>query len=189
MSTLKTIKREFRVKAFNIRSTLPIKSISKAILDMLQTLTPFQEASHVLFYHPFQDELDLLPLVERYPQKKWFLPRIQAGDQLSFHQISDAPLIPNRFGIPEPPPENPEWLPGSARAVVIVPGLMFDRSGNRLGYGKGFYDRWLVRHRNSITTVGAIPEALLTDQLPVEAWDIPTELIVTERQVFRTPTS
>lgn len=91
-----------------------------------------------------------------------------------------AILRPNRFGIDEP-------VSGRVRDAMdvdlwIVPLLGADRSGNRLGFGAGFYDRML---RNTAgVKVGMLPESCLTDILPTETHDVPLDVIITESGVF-----
>ena len=81
------------------------------------------------------------------------------------------------------PSENSEKAIFSDRSICIVPALAFDRSGNRLGYGKGFYDRFL----NSFTglSVGVTFDELLCDTLPTDAYDVPVNIIITDKESVR----
>lgn len=91
-------------------------------------------------------------------------------------------LVTARFGIPEPDETCPTLSPRDfAGAVILVPGLVFDKEGYRLGYGGGYYDRFLATLREAripVTTVGLVFARCLADSLPHEAFDLPVDLII-----------
>src|SRR5262245_46767799 len=95
----------------------------------------------------------------------------------------ESGLMPGRVGILEPP-ENAPALAISTLDLVIVPGLAFDHSGNRLGRGAGFYDRLLAEpHGNALTCCAGF-EIQLLDNLPIDRWYIPLQAIATERRLL-----
>ena len=102
------------------------------------------------------------------------------GQPLTFHPWSpDLELVPGVFGVLEPPPGSPPVLP----ELILTPLLAFDRKGGRLGYGAGFYDRTF----SAIAAAGGRPLRVglgfaeqEVDEVPVDATDIPLELVVTE---------
>jgi 5-formyltetrahydrofolate cyclo-ligase len=111
-------------------------------------------------------------------------PRVVPGDRrLAFHRASPADLAPGTFGLLEPPPSAPVVTPHTM-AVVVLPGLAFDRRGNRLGWGQGHYDATLADAQ--ILRVGLAYESQLVDQLPADEHDVPVHLIATEVAVHRT---
>ena len=87
------------------------------------------------------------------------------------------------YGIPEPSSGAPE-IPPDEISLVIVPALSCDRNGYRLGYGGGYYDRFLARTHAAAAALCA--ESRLTDVLPREPFDLPCNYIITERQVLHT---
>lgn len=97
--------------------------------------------------------------------------------RLVFHRAAAADLVPGRFSIPEPPPALPV-VELAEVAVVIVPGLLFDRDGYRLGWGGGWYDATLAGTR--ALRVGLTLEALRVDALPRAPHDQPVHLVATE---------
>lgn len=118
-------------------------------------------------------------------------PRVDRGaSRLTLHAVnSEAELVPGAWGIPEPSAEAAEWDVRVPPDLVLVPGLAFDRSGGRLGYGRGFYDRLLAEWR--APTQGTSPladpllvapafEAMLVERVPCEPHDVKVDLIVTE---------
>jgi 5-formyltetrahydrofolate cyclo-ligase len=111
-------------------------------------------------------------------------PRVVAGDRrLAFHRASPTELAPGTFGLLEPPASAPV-VPPHAFAVVVLPGLAFDRRGNRLGWGQGHYDATLADAQ--VLRVGLAYESQLVDQLPADEHDVPVHLIATEVAVHRT---
>lgn len=91
--------------------------------------------------------------------------------------------MPGAYGIPEPE-DNPDSLAvPDIRTLIIMPGAAFDRSGNRVGYGGGFYDAYLSRFPFCRTAALCFPEQLVP-QIPAEACDVPAELIITGKEII-----
>lgn len=182
-----------RASAQTIRGQLPMAEISREIRLRITELPFFSTAERVLIYHPFRSEVDLLPLALRYPEKLWYLPSTGPNTSMTFHPYHPhQDLQSGEFGIQEPHRHNEEATitPLDLRPVdlMVLPGLIFDRAGYRIGYGKGYFDRFLGQARLSqrhCVTVGAVPEALLVDTVPRDEWDLPVEWLVTERDVFK----
>ncbi len=93
-------------------------------------------------------------------------------------------LMLTRDGIREPRPES-ALVSASEIDVFVVPGLMFDSAGRRLGRGGGHYDRYLEQRRADATTIGVCFTEHLVDELPSDTWDIAMDLIVTDEIVVR----
>lgn len=115
-----------------------------------------------------------------------YYPRVMDDGELSFfrHREGDG-WVPGRFGIREPRP-----LPGDEGArggfdLVVVPGLAFDSRGRRLGQGFGCYDRFLAALGGTAVTVGLAFTRQLVPEVPVDAWDVPVDAVVTEDGVIR----
>lgn len=121
---------------------------AEAARDCIRALTAlpaFASATSVLAYSSFGDEINTAPLLAEVlaAGKRLALPRITAGD-LTLHQVPslDA-LIPGTWGIREPSPDAP-LITLKEIELAIVPGVAFDLTGSRMGYGKGYYDRLLA---------------------------------------------
>ena len=105
------------------------------------------------------------------------VPLCGAGGTMSARRIrSPEELRTGRYGLPEPPADAPEGKP----RIAVVPGLAFSLSGDRIGWGGGYYDRWLAAHPDCLT-VGLCYEAFLMD-LPHAAQDVRVGVILTERR-------
>lgn len=176
-------KNALRRQALLSRRALDGTAAGLAIGERLATWPAFREAAEVLSYHPLASEVDLLPLMERFREKKWYLPRTTDDTEMIFlaYQIGD-PLEPHEFGMLEPLAEAPRFS-GAPGALVLAPGLMFDRAGARLGYGKGYYDRFLALNPG-LVRVGVVPEAFLVPQLPAQPWDVRMHYLATEEGIL-----
>lgn len=184
MSESVNSKNVLRQQALQLRAKLPMESISQAICGHLASGPVFQAARQVLFYHPFRNEVDLLPLVVAFPQKHWYLPVVEASDHLAFYRYDPThPMKIGKYGIWEPH-GNAAPLESLAQTdLLIAPGLCFDRHGYRLGYGKGYYDKFLHRLKNEgqlCQLTGVAPDALLHERLPSDDWDIPLDFVLSE---------
>jgi 5-formyltetrahydrofolate cyclo-ligase len=156
-----------------------------AIVARVRSLPAWQRARGVLSYMAFGSELDLYALHRELQQQGRLLvaPRVPAqGRALELRQVVDLTqdLAPSRWGIPEPLPDLCPLVDPAQIDLVLVPGVAFDRTGNRLGYGAGFYDRLFQRLPPSALRVACVQEALLVDRVPAEPHDAPVDLLVTE---------
>lgn len=148
---------------------------------------PFLQAQTILFYWAKESELDLAPLVKRYPEKDWYLPRIGEGYSMQFYRycVGDE-LERNQYGIAQPFDSAPILAELDQIDLVLIPGLAFDRWGHRIGHGKGYYDRFVAawRHKQpsfSAKLVGvALDHLLFSVPLPTEPHDAPLTHLVTE---------
>ena len=100
------------------------------------------------------------------------------------------PLKLNRFSIPEPPCHPSDWKKASQLDLLLLPLVAFDTQGNRMGMGGGFYDRTLsyLQHRRywkKPILMGLAHEVQKVDQLDIQSWDIPLNIIVTEKQLYK----
>jgi 5-formyltetrahydrofolate cyclo-ligase len=121
--------------------------------------------------------------MERHAEKRWLLPRIipEANHSMLFHPYDSQRLVRHPFGMDEPAPDLPA-IPPEAIQLALVPGLAFDRHGWRLGYGGGYFDRFLAGF--SGITLGVVFQELLLENLPHDKHDIPMKWIVTEKELF-----
>ena len=180
-------KQELRAECKRRRAAIPADG--KAKLDELirrriVETEVFQRAETVLIYAPVKGEIDLLPLVAicRRMGKEVGFPISLEDGRLAFRspEAGEA-LVTGAFGIPEPPSTaKPSTL--NEKTLCILPGLSFDVKGNRLGYGKGFYDRFLADFPG--TTLGAVYEKLMSPSVPTEPHDRAADLVVHERGVL-----
>lgn len=161
-----------------------ISDYSRRIRDHL--IPVLKEKEPVLVYASKCPEVDTMPLIEWLLEegKTVVVPIIQREDcSLRLSYLSDpAVLVPSTFQVPEPIGHEVPADPSEIQ-VVIVPMLAFDAAGNRLGYGAGYYDRFLARHPG-LLTIGLAFSCQEVDSLPAEENDIRMDRIVTEQGVI-----
>jgi 5-formyltetrahydrofolate cyclo-ligase len=167
---------------------------SQAISNNLANSQLFRNSRRIAGFLSNDNEPDLTPLMQlAWQQKKqWHLPIIGLPNinQLWFAAYKkNDPLVVNRFGIGEPDTPLHETTRSFGLDLVLMPLVAFDLGGNRLGMGKGYYDRTLKflrlrRHWHKPRLVGIAYEFQKYEQLPQQPWDIPLDAIVTEKSVY-----
>ncbi len=156
---------------------------SQQIVDRLKKLLP-PKVSFVLLYAPHKGEVDVLPLAKFLLSRKITVgfPRVERKEIVPLAVESIEELSPGYFGILEPP-FNPLKLMKTID-FALIPGLAFDLNCFRLGYGGGFYDRFLAKW-DIRTKIGICFDFQLIDSIPVEPFDHPVDMVVTEKRVVR----
>jgi 5-formyltetrahydrofolate cyclo-ligase len=161
------------------------------LVQQALALPQLQHKQHIALYLANDGELDPYPLMQALWQqgKQLYLPVLHpftAGYLLFVHYTPDTLLYPNRFGIPEPLPECHRILPLNQLELIFTPLVAFDKTGNRLGMGGGFYDRTLAQlPKNSpCDVIGLAHSCQQVEAVPTEAWDIPLKQIITPEQCF-----
>lgn len=160
-----------------------------SISSVLMAFPLFAAAPLVLTYVSRSEEVGTRALIERLlvSGRRVAVPRTDlASGTMTFHEISSLDdLAPRTMGILEPPEEapaltNPAQLVGS---VCLVPGLVFDGAGHRIGYGGGFYDRFLAFYPGE--KIGLARTTMLSSNpLPTDGHDVPVDFIATEGSVW-----
>lgn len=184
-------KRNLRSAVLGQRDALPADwraqagdSVSRKLLDIVEA----RAARVVLSYSSFRSEWSSLTFNRRILEsgRELHLPRVdRAIRRLAIHRVTDlAHLRPGTWQIPEPDPDLCPTLAALDRIdFVVVPGAAFDRSGARLGYGGGFYDRLLVDLTGAFRAAAAF-SLQLVPEVPVEQHDQRVDQIVTEDAVW-----
>lgn len=152
---------------------------SETVMRGVEQLPEFQRASVVLLYWSMADEVQTHEMVEQwYRQKTVLLPCVD-GDDLRLRQYTgpECMVSGELFGIGEPTGE--EWTDLAAVELIAVPGVAFDREGNRMGRGRGFYDR-LLKSTPNATKIGLAYDFQMMDAIPTEPHDVKMNLVITD---------
>lgn len=152
----------------------------RAITQKLLKLPEIARAKTVLAYVSVRREVSTHELIRSLlsENKRVALPVCGDNGEMNFFLISsEKELRPGKFGIPEPGQENPA-VPEKGD-VIIVPALSCDGSGNRLGHGGGYYDRYLAAHDKAFS-VCLCRKRLMCNVIPTEETDVPTDAVVTD---------
>lgn len=185
---IRKVKNELRAKAKEYRASLTEqqkKALDIAIFENLCSVLEYNSAKTVLCYMSTPSEVDTKGIISSlFKQNKTVaVPRcIDNSRDMEFYIISSFEQTQKRtFGVFEPDSEKCQRLRDYRNAVCILPGLAFDREGFRLGYGKGYYDRFLSSFKG--TKIGIVYEKCLFDELIHGFFDVPADIVVTEKQV------
>lgn len=155
------------------------------LLPVIPELGEWHAAASLLLFAPLPGEPDPTGLLAHHGQKSFLFPRI-SGDSLQlFRWRPESLWITGPFGVREPDPKTWEEAPPGEVDLALIPGLAFDPSGNRIGRGKGYYDRLLGDRSFRATRAGVCLEKRILTSIPMEPHDVPMDLIVTEQRVIR----
>ena len=184
-------KQEIRKKMLGIRRLQPKETrrkLSLMIWKRLKSLDEFSGAESVLFYLSLPDEVDTEKMIKESIRigKKVLVPVTDTGKRTikpSWLKNYEKELEPGPYGILEPKSECRRIAGNEEVKLVIVPGIAFDRSGARLGFGAGFYDRFLKEFGYG-ASVGLAFDFQITHRLPRGPHDVPMDIIVTPNRVI-----
>lgn len=175
-------KQELRKQVRAAKREVPLEDKirrSMPIMQQVGELALFRSAQTVLLYWSMDDEVYTHDFVNRwYKEKCLLLPCVDGDDLLLRRYTGPDSLQPGpQFGIPEP--TGPVFNDLDKIDMIIVPGVAFDRHNNRMGRGRGFYDRLLKTTPNAVK-VGVAFSFQLFDIIPTEPFDVPMNLVVVE---------
>lgn len=174
------------------RQELPLNLVqedSARIRENLLSLDRIRLAASVMLYLPARGEVDTWPLLDHFWARgsEILLPRCcdgSPGIMDAYAVTSREDLGPGCFGLIEPRMERAILVRKPQPEVIILPALAFDRRGYRLGFGGGYYDRFLPTLGCAPLLVGPAYAFQLLDSIPVEPWDQPVEMIVTPESIL-----
>ncbi|UOR12309.1 5-formyltetrahydrofolate cyclo-ligase [Halobacillus amylolyticus] len=186
-------KKEWRIKGKDLLrsfSVLEKERIEEAIHNQLFQSELWSSAGVIAVTVSLPDEWSTKPIIERAwaEGKKLVVPKCDPkSKRLTFYSLTSYDQLESvYYGLQEPSPVTSEAISKEEIELLIVPGLIFDHKGYRIGFGGGFYDRFLTDF-NGIT-VSLISEKQLTTKLPSETFDIPVQHIITEKKWLRIQT-
>ena len=175
-------KSEIRKKILKIRKKNSYKNL-KINFDYVLKLLKKKKINIKLIggYYPYNHEIDSIRILKRFEEKKYSisLPKIKKNNKMNFYHWSFRdPLIVNKYGIPEPTKKNIVYP-----NILLVPLVAFDKNLNRIGYGGGFYDRYIKRISKikKIFTIGLAYSFQKVKSIPINKYDIKLDYIITEK--------
>lgn len=180
--TREEIRSEVRKKRKAV-SGIQVAEMSLRICEKIVALPEYIRAKRVLCYAAMPDEVQTKGILWAiaHSGRELYLPVTRRGGRMDAVRVTqDTVLEPDSYGIETP--VSGDALPPEALDLALVPGIAFDRSGNRLGFGKGYFDRFLARCR--CPAIGLAYELQLVDTIETVAHDVPMDKIVTETAVY-----
>ena len=176
-------KSEIRKKILKIREQKSSKSLNINFEYLLKILKKNINIGKVIGgYYPYNYEIDAIEILKNLEKKNYkiSLPKIKKKSQMDFFcWSSQEPLQINKYGIPEPTSDKmivPNFL--------LVPLVAFDKNCNRVGYGGGFYDRYIkkIKKIKKIITIGLAYSFQRINQIPADKYDVKLDFIVTNKK-------
>jgi len=174
-------KKELRIEARFTRNSLDIKNISEKIVENILTLEIYKKAKNIMLFYPLTHEINLIQLFND-ENKSFYLPKME-GENLAVcpYKVGDELTLSN-FKTKEPTTE--PIKDNTILDIIFVPALMADKKFNRLGYGGGFYDKFLAKISKKTTKIAVIPSVLFIDELPTDNFDQLLDITISENGIY-----
>ena len=186
---IRPIKKKLRAQARTMRRSMSPEgkqTLDRKIKNRLLNMWALRQVDTVLCYVSTDIEVDTRELINALLQmgKRVAVPRCEDGKaEMNFYYIDSLEsLSAGSFGVDEPDPQKCVMVGKTEGTVCIVPAFMFDKSGYRLGYGKGYYDRYLSGYKGS--TIGICYGDNIVDELYHGKYDRTVQLVVTEKEII-----
>lgn len=152
-------KQDYRAWAKGIRRQLNLLQIGDLIYKKIIELPEYKKAVNIAAFNPYKTEPNISPLFKDIG-KKWYFPTVVDEETMVFDERRDE------FDL------------------IIVPALIVDKKGYRLGYGKGYYDRFLTKLNEDCIKIVPVPDELVVECLPHDEFDIPVDMAVTQSKIL-----
>lgn len=186
-------KNEIRILMKNKRELLSEgqrKDYNQKIRDRLFSLDHFKECPALFTYVSFGSEADTIAIIETAFRigKRVYIPKVE-GREMNFYEIHSLnSLTRSKFGILEPAGSDhpyPEYEDLINKKIMLLPGLAFDKAGNRIGYGAGYYDRYLGKYNEKDwLKIGLAYNFQVVENIPADDTDIRADYIITDEALI-----
>ena len=176
-------KSEIRKKILGIRKNYQVKNKKINFKEILNILKERKIKKKIIGgYYPYNYEINSIHILEKFEKKKYriSLPKIRKNSQMDFFQWSlKDPLTINKYGIPEPISTKIQYP-----NILLVPLVAYDKDLNRLGYGGGFYDRYIkkIRKKKDVITIGFSYSFQKIKQIKINKHDIKLDFVLTNKE-------
>ncbi len=189
-------KNKIRKTVLEVRSLITQAEVyekSCRIIQTLMGLDEFKNSSMLMCYVDFRNEVSTKGFIEQCLEmgKRVAVPLVYRDKSACKKIVAveifdlDGSLEKGTFGILEPKAVDTNFVAPTDFDLIIVPGVAFDGYKNRIGYGAGYYDAFLVEIKDSCKTVGLAFDIQFVDEIPVEKHDVPLDIIVTESRIIK----
>lgn len=156
-------------------------SAADAVFALLEQTAAFMMADHILVYHSLPDELSTRRFIDKWSDRKsFYLPRVNGVD-LDILPYDRTRLSLGAFHIEEP--QGDDLCDMADIEMIVVPGVAYDRHGNRVGRGKGYYDRLLSRTK--ALKIGVAYDFQIVDDIEADPHDVKVDMIITDKGIYR----
>ncbi len=184
-------KSEYRVLYRKMREELTTEDAMLAgqkILDLVLTLPEYKDSNCIAVYYSVKNEISTLGIIENAfsSGKQVVLPKIKEKN-MDFYEITSLDdLLPGAMSIPEPAAKLPALLKKEQNPILFLPGIVFNKKFHRIGFGGGYYDRYLEKNRTKFRKIIALAYTfqVIEDDLPIEPFDVCPDMILTPERIF-----
>jgi 5-formyltetrahydrofolate cyclo-ligase len=189
MTTKKDIRKHFLELRLNLDEPTALALNEQLLANACQLDYSNVRKAHIFLPISEKKEVDTWPLVKwgrtQWPEMEWVLSRsdMKTGEMNHYLWKTNTILVKNKFGIPEP--DQGEGIQPENIDLVFVPLLAFDRHGQRVGYGKGMYDRFLKQCRPDVRTIGLSLFEPVQQIEDADSWDVPLHTVVTPDHIYQ----
>lgn len=173
-------KQKTRAKAKYIRENLNVKFCSEKITEHVLTWGKFTSCKNIMLFYPKGSEFSLLDLLKD-KTKSYFFPVVDGDNMYPVFYDENQGFKIGDFGVMEP--VGVRISDYSLIDLIIIPALAVDMSGYRMGYGRGFYDRFLANLPPTCTKIVPIASELIFDNIPCESHDKKVDYLITEKGI------
>ena len=176
-------KSEIRKKLLKVRKKNNFKSLKIEFRNVIKILQKDKTSSKIIGgYYPYNYEFDPINILEKFEKMNYqiSLPKIKENSQMDFFRWSTKdPLVINKYGIPEPDSKKIIYP-----SFLLVPLVAFDMQLNRIGYGGGFYDRYIKKNKKKkkILTIGLAYSFQKVREIPIDEHDTKLDFIITDKE-------
>ncbi len=173
---------EIRKKILKIRKQKNSNKLKIDFKEILKILKKKPIGKIVGGYYPYNNEFDTIEILEKFEKLDYqiSLPKIEKNSQMNFFSWSSKdPLVINKYGIPEPSSKKVIYP-----SILLVPLVAFDKYCNRIGYGGGFYDRYInkIKKKKKIITIGLAYSFQKVKEIPIKKYDIRLNFVLTNKK-------
>lgn len=179
-------KKSLRKEILDKRKALSVEKValySKTICDSIAKTSEYKYATDICLYMPIRNEVDVTLLIDRCRQdnKRIWMPKIIVASMDFYSFMDNEHLVKGAYNILEPVSDT--RLVPDRYTLVIMPGSVFSKSRDRIGYGGGYYDRYLDKYKQ-IITIAAAYEFQVVDSILTDEFDKKPDKIITEARVY-----
>lgn len=187
---MKELKKQIRKKYLSLRDNIPKKQIIKnsdIILSALFSLEEYKNSKTIFTYVNAKSEIITIPLIKKaWEDKKTLAVPVMSGKphEMFFIKINTLDeLKPNKYSIPEPELKSENIVLSDNKTLIIVPGIVFDYDKYRIGYGGGYYDKF-ISDNISLSNVALAMDFQIIDSVPKEIFDKQLDKIITQSKIY-----
>ncbi len=186
-------KSDLRKKILNIRNNMEKKDSSEksaVIMEKLTDMDIYKKAQSVFVYMNFNNEVETMLLIIKMllERKKVVIPYTDTVNTViipSELKSIEQDLVKSKFGYYEPAPDRIVPVKADEFDLVVVPGVVFDKNLNRIGFGKGYYDRILGSLKDGAKAVAVAYDFQVLEEVPSEEHDVKMDMIITEKNIYK----